>query len=831
MSMWVRRVLLGVLGLLLALIALGTWLVMSFDANGHKGVAIEWMKTHYNRTLAIDGPIGLSVFPRLQVSLADVRLSEAGRTDEFASLKSAELAVDVWPLLRGEVVVGRVAASGVRAQLLRDAQGVRNIDDLIKPTPTKPTAPTNAKQPANFDIQSIALDTVSLRVRDEQAQLDGDVTLKKLTTGRLSNQLETPVALEMVMDFKTPAVRGQLKGEAKITPDLDSGSVALKAMDLAFSGELPGAKSVEAKLSGSAGWDGATSAADAQALKLTLSATLDTLRIDDSSLAIDRFAFNPGTKTLNVGQLQWRLKGNQGNAPVTLALDWPELTVAGTELKGSGFSGRLQRAGDAPADVSFKSGAPTGSFDALRLPGIEATFQSGNAQRKLAGTLQANVLLRPGKEAAPPPPSGNGKKDAAAPGSASVELDAINLSALLENPGLQPFKVNARGSASASAQRASWKLAGDLQGGGFDTDGSAVLGGTVPKVTARARFDALDLNRLLDTPAPAPAAKSAPPAADAPVDLSGLRAIDGQFSLTAQTFAWKRYRVSPLRLDATLDSGLLKVTTLQGKIWNGAVDATASADANTGRVAMKGTASGIDLNRAVKDVADKDWIEGTGRVAMDIASTGPSVNALKSALQGQLAMKLQNGAVKGINLGKAIGSAKSAIGLGQNQAQKASETEKTEFSEMSVSFQVANGVARSKDLDIRSPLLRIDGEGDIDIGKSRIDYLARATVLGGEKSGNKSTDKSGDKGWSASDLLAYKGLQVPVRLSGPFNALGWNLEWGAVKLGAELGKQLKSGAQDMLEKSLGLKKDAPADKNAPPAKKESLGDTLKGLMR
>ena len=46
-----------------------------------------------------------------------------------------------------------------------------------------------------------------------------------------------------------------------------------------------------------------------------------------------------------------------------------------------------------------------------------------------------------------------------------------------------------------------------------------------------------------------------------------------------------------------------------------------------------------------------------------------------------------------------------------------------------------------------------------------------------------------------------------------------------------LGKQLKSGAQDVLEKSLGLKKDAPADKNAPPAKKESLGDALKGLMR
>jgi AsmA protein len=282
-----------------------------------------------------------------------------------------------------------------------------------------------------------------------------------------------------------------------------------------------------------------------------------------------------------------------------------------------------------------------------------------------------------------------------------------------------------------------------------------------------------------------------------------------------------------LRLDATLDSGLLKVTALQGKIWNGAVDATASADANSGRIAMKGGATGIDLSRAVKDVADKDWIEGNGRVTMDIASTGRSVNALKSAMQGQLALKLSNGAVKGINLGKAIGNARSAIGLGQHQAQKTSDTEKTEFSEMSVSFQVSGGVAHSKDLDIRSPLLNIGGEGDIDIGKSRIDYLARATVLGRDKG----ADKSSDKGSAGSDLLAFKGLQVPVRLSGPFSALGWNFEWAAVKLGAELGKQLRSGAQDVLQKSLGLKQDTPADKNAQPAKKDSLGDKLKGLIR
>jgi AsmA protein len=39
-------------------------------------------------------------------------------------------------------------------------------------------------------------------------------------------------------------------------------------------------------------------------------------------------------------------------------------------------------------------------------------------------------------------------------------------------------------------------------------------------------------------------------------------------------------------------------------------------------------------------------------------------------------------------------------------------------------------VARNKDLVAKSPFLRVGGEGAVDIGRSRVDYLARATVTG-----------------------------------------------------------------------------------------------------
>lgn len=817
--MWIRRVALGILGLLLVLAAVVTWLVMGFDANRYKGVAIEWMKTHHDRTLAINGPIGLSLFPRLEITLADISLSEAGRPDEFAALERAELAVEVLPLLRRELVIGRISANGVSARYVRNAKGVRNIDDLLNPEQPSDSA-VGSKKPPRLDINHIDLENLRLSVKDEVAGIDGDLMVKSLTTGRLRNRAEAPVELALQVDLKTPAVKGELNGDMQLTLDLDSGSVQARDLKLAFKGDAMGINAIRANVKGSAGWDGATSAIEASALQLSVAATAGNLKIDSSTLGIARFAYNPAAQDLGLTQLKFEMQGSQDTQPLSFALDWPELAATGDRLQGSAFSGRLQRGGTTPLAVNFKSNAPTGSFDTLRLPGLEAVFSSGGAQRKLGGTVKANLVLRQAQAA------GTGKNAAATP--ASVALDALTLQALIENPGLQPLKVNARGTASASAQRAGWMLAGDMNGSAFNTDGQALLGGAVPKVNAKARFDTLDLNRLLAeapasaaTPSAQPVAgktASAAAVADTPVDLSALRSIDGQFNLQAGTFAFQHYKVAAARIDATLDRGLLRVTTLQGKVWGGSVDASALAEASTGRVGIKGAAHGIDIHSALKDVAAKDSMEGTGRVTMDLEATGRSVNELKSRLQGQLALQLRDGAIKGINLAKSLRQAKAALSGQQDTVQKAKETEKTDFSELSASFQIANGVARNKDLDVKSPFLRLGGEGAIDIGKSRIDYLARATVTGTSK------------GQDGADLAALKGLQVPVRLSGPFDALDWKIEWSSVIAGAAT-QQLKNEVRDRLEEKLGVKPAEPGASTPRIKPKDALKDALKGLLK
>src|SRR6185295_17008547 len=122
-------------------------------------------------------------------------------------------------------------------------------------------------------------------------------------------------------------------------------------------------------------------------------------------------------------------------------------------------------------------------------------------------------------------------------------------------------------------------------------------------------------------------------------------------------------------------------------------------------------------------------------------------------LAGTAKLQLKDGAIKGINLAEVFRRAKSALGSQEQRAQ-AREAQQTDFSEMNASFTIKNGVAHNEDLDVKSPLFRISGKGDIDIGNSTLDYVTRASVV------------ASTKGQGGDDLAQLQGLTVPVRLHG-----------------------------------------------------------------
>lgn len=496
-----------------------------------------------------------------------------------------------------------------------------------------------------------------------------------------------------------------------------------------------------------------------------------TLAVTGAQLEIEALSFAGTPRRIALQGLRAEAAGRQGDLGFELALRWPRLAVDGDRIEGQGLDGELQTTGSMALKGTLKSGAPTGDPKTIRLPGLVVTAKGRAGPREIDATLKGALALQP--EAA------------------ALKLEGLDLQARVTDPGLQPLALALKGQAGGTAQALRWALEGSLNDNRLAADGELRLAGK-PALRATARFDRLDLNRVL---APAAAAASAPPAAapaDTPIDLSGLRALDGSLALSAGELKFRQVRVEDARLDATLAAGTLKVGRLSGRAWGGQIEGHGRAEAEGSRVALALTAAGVDVHALLRDVAGKDLLEGRGRVTAELSGQGRTLGALRSSLAGQAAVQLRDGAVKGVNLAQAFRQAKAALSRKQDAVTKAQATEKTDFSELNVSARVAEGVATSDDLDLKSPFLRVGGAGRFDIGRGQVDYTARATVV------------AVPQGQDAGGLASLKGVTVPVRLTGPFDAIDWKIQWSGVAAAAVENKVKEKVQQKLGDRLKGL---------------------------
>jgi AsmA protein len=277
------------------------------------------------------------------------------------------------------------------------------------------------------------------------------------------------------------------------------------------------------------------------------------------------------------------------------------------------------------------------------------------------------------------------------------------------------------------------------------------------------------------------------PAQDTPVDLSALKGLNASGRLQVGALQAKGLKLADVKAEVKAANGRLEVAPHSARLYEGAVNGALSAQAD-GRVAVKESLTGVSIGPLLRDFAQKDVLEGKGNLALEVNAAGKTVDAMKRSLAGSAGVQLKDGAIKGINIAEVLRKAKSALSSQQERAQ-ASEAQKTDFSEMSASFAIKNGVAHNDDLDIKAPLFRISGKGDIDIAGSKIDYVTKAAVV------------ASAKGQGGKDLEQLAGLTVPVHLTGPLDAMKYDVDYSAVardvaksKIGEKIKERLGGGA-------------------------------------
>jgi AsmA protein len=292
--------------------------------------------------------------------------------------------------------------------------------------------------------------------------------------------------------------------------------------------------------------------------------------------------------------------------------------------------------------------------------------------------------------------------------------------------------------------------------------------------------------------------------ADTPVDLSALKGLRARGRLRVGELQVQRVKLSKVSTDVRIADGRAELGPHSAGLYQGALAGALSLDANSRQIALKEKLTDVSIGPLMADLVQRDFIGGRGEVALDVNATGASVNTMKKSLAGSARLVLRDGAIKGVNLGESLRKAQALISSKSAQTLNADRAQQTDFSELSASFVIRNGVAHNDDLSAKAPLFRLTGAGDIDIAGERIDYRAKAAVVGSAE------------GQGGRELDQLRGLSVPVHIVGPFSALKYEIDYKAVA--AEMAK---SRVKEKLQERLGVK----------PGQGGGLEDKLRGLLR
>ena len=761
-----KYLLLAFAGVALLIGGVVVYIAATFNPNDYKPQIIQLVKDKKQRTLKLDGDIKLKFWPSIGADLGKLALSEFKSEAEFASVENARVSLKVMPMLSKKFVVDELEITGARAAIVKFKDGRMNIDDLLSKDEQK-------QDQVEFDIDHVNIANATLTYRDEAQRASYSLSKVNLKTGRIAPNVPSKVDLSMTVQSDKPKVNLGIALKTKITFDLENQVFALEGLGLEAKGQAADISNLSATAAGS------------------VTAKLKAGELSTNGLSV-AFTAVSGKDNLDV------------------KLDAPKLLI--TKNKASGDQVKIV------AKITNAQGA---TLVNVVLPGIE-----GTAQAFKAAGMTLDLDIKQGEQSVKArvtsPVSGNFQTQ-------QISLPQLGVTVTATGPNLPGKSISGNLSGSASVNGAKQQVQANLSGKIADSAIKAQLGVngfTPPALTFDVDIDQLDLDKYAPPGEGKPAAGGGA-GADKPIDLTALRSLNANGKLRIGTLKASNLKASNVRLEIKAARGQVTVSPLSANLYEGAMDGalTVNAAQATPAFAIRQKLSGVSIGPLLKDLANKDMLEGKGTVTVDVRTQGATVSALKRALNGGASVNLRDGAIKGIDIARTINDAKAKLGsLKGQQTQAADKNKKTEFSELSGTFVINNGVAHNNDLSLKSPLLRVAGEGDINIGEDTVNYLVKASIVG---------TLTGQDGRGLNEL---RGVTVPVRATGPLAAPTFGIDFNAL-----LTDTVKQKAEDMvkskIEESLFGKKPAAvvtpgAAPGATPApsNRDAARDVLKGIF-
>lgn len=272
-------------------------------------------------------------------------------------------------------------------------------------------------------------------------------------------------------------------------------------------------------------------------------------------------------------------------------------------------------------------------------------------------------------------------------------------------------------------------------------------------------------------------------------DLSALRQFDLDLKLLVKSFKASGLQTENLQLALTNKAGLVQIQNASADLYQGKVLAKATLDARKTPVSysFNKQLSGLALRPLLMDGADLDLLSGTAKLTIEGKGHSLLPEQIKKNLLATGSFEVTDGSLYGVNIAQMIRNAKATL---KNEAQTGDNSEqKTDFSSLTGSFNLTDGVLTNPDLKMAAPLLRLAGKGSANLLNEELDYqLSTALVNTSKGQGGKEKD----------DLA---GVEIPLKISGTMQKPNYSLDTKAL-LEGQLKDKVESGKEKLKNKLL-----------------------------
>jgi AsmA protein len=236
-------------------------------------------------------------------------------------------------------------------------------------------------------------------------------------------------------------------------------------------------------------------------------------------------------------------------------------------------------------------------------------------------------------------------------------------------------------------------------------------------------------------------------------DYTALRKLVLDAQIKIAELKAKNLRMQNVVMKATAGNGVIRLSPASIDLYKGnvALDSTFNVQQNTPRSTANLTVKSLQAGPLLKDMLNKEIIEGAMNSAINLQFSGDTPEAIRQTLSGKGELKFNDGAIVGIDLANMVRNVQSSFGLGEVPAEKP----RTDFSELIVPFTVSEGVAQLNNAQVSSPLLRAAADGTADLVKETLDMRVVPTFVATLK--------------GQGDTKQRSGVMVPVLIGGTFD--------------------------------------------------------------